>query len=106
MNSAGSAEQENAIYMESLEGKLKNLNSAWQSFATNTVNSDFIKKLLDVATNLIKIADAAGGLTPILATLIGTFALFKAGSMAKGITELIDKFSKFRATVQELEISN
>lgn len=102
MNSAGSAEQENAIYMESLEGKLKKLNSAWQSFSTNTVNSDFIKKLLDVATNLIKIADAAGGLTPILATLIGTFALFKAGSMAKGITELIDKFSKFRATVQEL----
>ena len=102
MNSAGSAERENAVYMESLEGKLKNLNSAWQSFATNTVNSDFIKKLLDVATNLIKIADAAGGLTPILATLIGTFALFKAGSMAKGITELIDKFSKFRATVQEL----
>lgn len=102
MNSAGSAEQENAVYMESLKGKLNNLNSAWQSFATNTVNSDFIKKLLDVATNLIKIADAAGGLTPILATLIGTFALFKAGSMAKGITELIDKFSKFRATVQEL----
>lgn len=102
MNSAGSAEQENAIYMESLEGKLSNLNSAWQKFSTNTLNSDFIKRLLDVATNLIKIADAAGGLTPILTTLVGTFALFKAGSMAKGITELIDKFSKFRATVQEL----
>lgn len=102
MNSAGSAEQENAIYMESLEGKLSNLNSAWQKFSTNTLNSDFIKRLLDVATNLIKIADAAGGLTPILTTLVGTFALFKAGSVAKGITELIDKFSKFKATVQEL----
>jgi hypothetical protein len=102
MNSAGSAEQENAVYMESLEGKLSNLDSAWQKFSTNTLNSDFIKRLLDVATNLIKIADAAGGLTPILTTLVGTFALFKAGSMAKGITELIDKFSKFRATVQEL----
>lgn len=102
MNSAGSAEQENAVYMESLEGKLSNLNSAWQKFSTNTLNSDFIKRLLDVATNLIKIADAAGGLTPILTTLVGTFALLKAGSVAKGITELIDKFSKFKATVQEL----
>ncbi len=102
MNSAGSAEQENAVYMESLEGKLSNLNSAWQKFSTNTLNSDFIKRLLDVATNLIKIADAAGGLTPILTTLVGTFALFKAGSVAKGITELINKFSKFKATVQEL----
>lgn len=102
MNSAGSAEQENAVYMESLEGKLSNLNSAWQKFSTNTLNSDFIKRLLDVATNLIKIADAAGGLTPILTTLVGAFALFKAGSVAKGITELIDKFSKFKATVQEL----
>ena len=37
MNSAGSAEQENAVYMESLEGKLNNLKSAWQDFARNTI---------------------------------------------------------------------
>lgn len=103
MNSAGSAEQENAVYMESLEGKLSNLNSAWQKFSTNTLNSDFIKRLLDVATNLIKIADAAGGLTPILTTLVGTFALFKSGSIAKNIGEMIVKFQTFRANINLLK---
>lgn len=88
--------------MESLEGKLNKLNSAWQSFATNTVNSDFVKGLLDIATSFLKMADAAGGLVPVLTTLAGVFALLKAGSLAKGVAELVDKFKSFQANVTGL----
>lgn len=79
MNSAGSAEQENAIYMESLEGKLKNLNSAWQSFATSTIDSDWIKNILTSLTELIKFTDKIGGLPTILATATSALLLFKGG---------------------------
>ena len=54
MNSAGSAEQENAVYMESLEGKLNNLKSAWQDFARNTINSEVIKSLLSLGAEVLK----------------------------------------------------
>ena len=57
MNSAGSAEQENAIYMESLEGKLSNLNSAWQNFARNTVNSEVVKSLITLGTTILEFAN-------------------------------------------------
>lgn len=79
MNSAGSAEKENAVYMESLEGKLNNLNSAWQSFATSTINSDWIKNILTSLTELIKFIDKIGGLPTVLATATSALMLFKGG---------------------------
>lgn len=79
MNSVGSAEQENAVYMESLEGKLNNLNSAWQSFATSTINSDWIKNILTSLTELVKFVDKIGGLPTVLATATSALMLFKGG---------------------------
>ena len=79
MNSAGSAEKENAVYMESLKGKLNNLNSAWQSFATSTIDSDWIKNILTSLTELIKFIDKIGGLPTILATATSALLLFKGG---------------------------
>ena len=61
MNSAGSAEQENAVYMESLEGKLNNLKSAWQDFARNTINSEVIKSLLSLGAEVLKFANTDMG---------------------------------------------
>ena len=79
MNSAGSAEQENAVYMESLKGKLNNLKSAWQSFATSTIDSDWIKNILTSLTELIKFIDKIGGFPTILATATSALLLFKGG---------------------------
>ena len=61
MNSAGSAEQENAVYMESLKGKLNNLKSAWQDFARNTINSEVIKSLLSLGAEVLKFANTDMG---------------------------------------------
>ena len=50
MNSSGSAMKENETYVNSLQGKLSDLNSAWQKLAKDSINSDFVKELLDVGT--------------------------------------------------------
>ena len=57
LNSEGSALEENNKRMDSLNGKLTQLQSAWQSFARNTINSQVVKSLLDLGTTLIKLAD-------------------------------------------------
>ena len=61
MNSSGSAMKENETYVNSLQGHLSKLNSAFQEFAKNTVNSNLIKWILDFGTQLIKLADTGVG---------------------------------------------
>lgn len=102
LNSEGSAAAENEKRMDSLQGRMQQLESAWQSFARNTIDSDFVKNILSAVTGLIKFADAAGGLNPILITLVGTLAVFKSGSIAKGIVDLSKKFAEFKTTVSSL----
>ncbi len=65
--------------MDSLNGKLTKLQSAWQSFARDTVNSDFIKNLLDGATALVKFTDSIGGLPTLLIAATSALMLFKGG---------------------------
>lgn len=57
LNSEGSAAAENAKRMDSLQGKVNQLQSAWQNFARNTINSEVVKSLITLSTNLIKLAD-------------------------------------------------
>ena len=57
MESSGSAIKENETYMNSLEGHINQLNSAWQKLAKDTINSQVVKSLLDLGTTLIKLAD-------------------------------------------------
>lgn len=102
LNSENSASIENEKRMNSLQGKVQKLQSAWQDFARNTIDSDFVKNILSAVTGLLKFANAAGGLVPVLTTLASTLAIFKAGSIAKGIFEMSNKFSEFRKTVSEL----
>lgn len=61
LNSEGSAIEENNKRMDSLQGKLTQLDSAWQQFAKNTINSDVIKAIISLGTQLVKLADTNVG---------------------------------------------
>lgn len=79
MNSSGSAMKENETYINSLQGHLSQLNSAWQELAKNTIDSDFIKGILATTTDLIKFTDEIGGLPVVLAAATSALMLFKGG---------------------------
>lgn len=79
LNSEGSAATENAKRMDSLNGKVQQLQSAWQSFSRNTIDSSFIKNILTSLTELIKFIDKIGGLPTVLATATSALLLFKGG---------------------------
>lgn len=70
LNSTGGASERMAIYTESLEGKLKTLQSTWEEFVLNLQASDAFKSLIDLGTKLISVLDLILNKIPILSTLI------------------------------------
>ena len=94
MNSAGSAERENAVYMESLEGKLNNLKSAWQDFARNTINSEVIKSLLSVGAEVVKFANTdMGRFILVVGTATTAIGLLKKVLTAERLLKFAGNFN-------------
>lgn len=87
-NSANSAIEENERYMDSIAGKVSQMQSAWQSLASTTINSEFVKGIVDMTTGLIKLTDACGGLIPVIIGLATAFALLKLAPVANMIGNL------------------
>lgn len=89
LNSEGSALEENNKRMDSLNGKLTQLQSAWQSFARNTVNSEVVKSLLTLGTTLLKLADTdIGRLVTSIVALRVSLLLLKTKAVAPLVTAL------------------
>lgn len=106
LNSAGSATQENAKYMESLSAKLTALSATFESFSNNVLSSDLVGGILDIANALLKLVNTPVGtavtqfllLTGVLTGLTGVFgpivgkiggvfqALAKGGGIVKTLT--------------------
>lgn len=80
-NSAGSAADENARYMESLDAKVSKLKSTFQQLSLSVVDSGLVKGMLDLATGFLQLAN----------TDIGTFVTQVAllGSVMYGFSGLI-----------------
>lgn len=57
-NASGSAEAENAKYLDSIQGRLTELDSTFQSFSTHVLKSDVPKFFISIATAIVKAADA------------------------------------------------
>lgn len=98
LNSAGSAAKENARYMDSMEGKLEALASAWENFSRKLIDSDWLKKGMDVLTDVLEALSTDVGQKIIQYGLIftgvatGLNLIFKAGKALKGLS-LVKFFS-------------
>lgn len=79
LESEGSAAVENEKRMDSLQGKVQQLEGAWQSFSRNTIDSDFIKNILSATTAMINFVDKIGGLPVLLSTVTAALLAFKGG---------------------------
>lgn len=80
--------KENETYVNSLKGKLSDLNSAWQQLAKDSINSDFVKMLLSAATGFVKLVDAVGGLTALTPAVISLIAALEFKKIASGASKL------------------
>ena len=97
-NSAGSAMAENEKYLDSISGKLKQLEAAWESLSATVLSSELVKGLLDFAISFVqaidKIISALGSLeTAVSGAVMGIAAkkgiggLFAAIAKGSGVAE-------------------
>ena len=70
LNSAGSAQQEQERWMESLDAKTKQFEASFQSLSLTVLNSDFLKILVDSSTALSSGLDGVIKNFGVLSTLL------------------------------------
>lgn len=94
-NGAGSALQENEIYMDSWEAKSKQLSAAWTRFVSDLVDTDLIKGALDALIKLVNMLDTgigrllitSGGIATAVITIIGLVS--KLGSAITALNAVV-----------------
>lgn len=87
LNSSGSAMRENQMYMDSLQAKLNQLDSAFQKFSTDLMKSDIPKFFVDLATVFVDGADNAvkfaGALPTLTAAISGVLSVMQMSGKLK-----------------------
>lgn len=93
MESAGTATEANATYMESIEGKIGQFKATFQELSDTLIGSDFVKQFVELGIGLLKILngvakliDAIGGLNTVLVATAGIIATIKAQAIWHMIT--------------------
>lgn len=87
LNSSGSAMRENQTYMDSLQAKLNQLDSAFQKFSTDLMKSDILKFFVRLATVFVDGADSAvkfaGALPTLTAAISGVLSVMQMSGKLK-----------------------
>lgn len=103
-DSVGSAEQENAAFMDSIQGRLNELNSTFQEFSANTIDDGFVKSLINAGIGILDLTDRLGGLQTILIAVGGILTAKYGAKAAAGIadffTNIGNSISAFRANLK------
>lgn len=83
----GSAAAENAKYMDSIQGRVSDFKSAFESLSLSLISSDFIKGVVSAGTAILKFANTDLGQATIkIMAFIGVMKLLKAVSLTKAFT--------------------
>lgn len=79
-NSAGSAEAEQARYMDSISGKVNALSESFKKLWIDSINTESVKSLVDTGTLLINVFDGAintfGAFPTVIATVVAGLTIF------------------------------
>lgn len=90
LNSSGSATQENAAYMDSLQAKITNLKATYENIILGDGGiADFAKKMLDGANSILKFIDYGNNLQAVLGAIVGVLITIKAQKVSSMITTMI-----------------
>lgn len=73
-NAAGSAMRENETYLDSIQGKMSQMSSAFQKLSGDLLDSDLVKGIVDIGTAVIDLTDDVVNLTGVLPALAGVLS--------------------------------
>ena len=101
MNSANSAADENARYMESVNAHVQTTKATFQDFARNVFNEEFVKRILDTANALLEFVNTPFGQAATRITLLST-ALFGLGGILKSYWKYFVQGSAIAKAIRSL----
>lgn len=94
LKSEGSALAENTKRMDSLQGKTQQLQSAWQDFARNTIDSGMVKSILTLGTEILKFANTdMGRFILVIGTATTAIGLLKKALTAEHLLKFASGFN-------------
>lgn len=70
-NSSGSGMAENEKYLDSISGKITQLQAAFQNLWTNAIDTSIVKSFVDLGTGILNVVDNVGLLNTAMAALSG-----------------------------------
>lgn len=92
-SSQGALDEQQAIYMESMEAKLQTLQTKWEGVIQSVVNADAFKPFIDAASTgldiVSDIADTIGGMGPALTLVASLMTKAFSQNIAAGITNMV-----------------
>ena len=92
MNSQGSAARENEKYLDSIQGRVKAFQSAWEQLSYHIISSDLIKNVVSLGTKIITVIDnivqGIGALPTALGLVAGAFGALKLTKTVEGFFTL------------------
>ena len=80
-NSAGSALEENEKVLDSIQGRINLFNNALETMWNNLLDDEWIKLIVDVGTELVKLIDKFGALRTILFGILTYYSVFKKDNL-------------------------
>ena len=90
MEASGSVAEEQAVYMEHLQGSIDRAKASWQELSNTILGSDFLKGLVDAGNGFLNILNFIIEKIGTIPTLIG--AATAGLSLGKNVGELINQF--------------
>lgn len=90
--SAGSALEENEKYLDSINGKIAQFETAFQTLSQDAVDNDFVKFIIDIGTGLINILDGLQKINLLLPSIIGIAATAGLGKKNVGRPKMFGLF--------------
>ena len=99
MNSAGSANKENAKALDSIQGKTQAFKSALEELVNQTISSEAIKGIVDFGTNILKLGSNMDSLLPVITTLLALPISNTIGTIITSLQTLYTTIAAGEATV-------
>lgn len=109
-DSAGTLEEQQSIYMDSMAAKLGELTAASETFITTLFNPDDWKPTVELATSFLEIltdmAESMGGLAPLMTMIASSVTKIFSRNLAAGITSIKQNTTKRNINASNDQIRN
>lgn len=96
-DSAGTLEESYGVYLKTAAAHIEQFNIAWKTLSMDVVNSDALKRIIDIGTAILKVADSLQRVHMLLPTIIASVTAFKG---LKFVTDLTRQKSAVEALVK------